>query len=60
MKETRDLGDQSKQELKIVQRKYEEEIERKEAQIESVKLAMLSGEERMQFEIAHLKGELEK
>jgi hypothetical protein len=31
LKDTRDLGDQSKQELKIVQRKYEEEIERKEA-----------------------------
>jgi hypothetical protein len=37
LKDTRDLGDQSKQELKIVQRKYEEEIERKEAQVENIK-----------------------
>jgi hypothetical protein len=37
LKDTRDLEDQSKQELKIVQRKYEEEIERKEAQMENIK-----------------------
>jgi chromosome segregation ATPase len=39
LKEIRELGDQSKQELKIVQRKYEEEIERKEAHIENIKQA---------------------
>ena len=59
-KDHRELADQARQELKIVQSKYEEELQKKDSEYEMLKSEYRAAEDRMQFEIMHLKTELEK
>jgi hypothetical protein len=60
VRDGREAADQARLELKIVQGKYEEELAKREAEIEELKREYRAAEERMQFEIVHLKNELEK
>lgn len=59
-KEQRELAEQARAELRMVQDKYEEQLAAREQEAEELKGQFRAAEERMQFEIVHLKTELEK
>lgn len=46
--------------MRLIQDKYEEQLGLKEQEVEELRSQFKAAEERMQFEIVHLKTELEK
>ena len=59
-REAREAMEQARAELRVLQDKYEEQLAVREQEAEELRTGFRQAEERMQFEIVHLKQELEK